>query len=164
MNAQAGLVVDRQGLDCTITPKNIFRSGPLFDDFELAVQIPTEAKWTLFFDGKEVECKCVDSPAAPNVTYVDSVVPIRIPVRVGEHVHIKLVAEWKSRRGVESKQTIMDGTFETPETMQTMGAPGYTVYVPHLKTLAHIAVGNIIQKETGEIRLEFLQFNVTLMT
>jgi len=171
MSAQAGLDILPTDDGATITPKNklVYDNAVFGDDFELEPQILEDCEWTLTVEDKTVSCVCVqslqkDKSGNANTYYIDSETPIRCPIAVGDTVRIQLRAEWTDKRKTKNyEQRIIDGTFTIPETMQTMGAPGYQIYVPYLKTLCYLNVGNIIQKATGSVQLEILSFNCVLL-
>ena len=169
MATQAGLHVSRddggekEWID--LKAKNVFNSAEGYDDdFELAFQLPLETEFVLFVNDNTTEhvCKCTESPSAPNVYYIDVVNAIRVPVVVDTSVRVRLVARWTDRKRVKHEQTVLDGELLVSSDIQTMGAPGFQFYVPHLKTLAYLSVGNVIQGD-GTVRMEFIMFHLTVL-
>ena len=87
--------------------------------------------------------------------------PIRALVAPGDEVHVKLVASWTTARRIEDTQTLFDGAFTVPAEVHKMGAPGYSVDVPHLGTMMYFCVGRIGTAE--ESHLEILSWHLTLL-
>jgi len=162
LRTQAGLDASLHGDTVTLTPRTVLLCGPEFEAFQLRVQVPTAAVFTLRVNGEAFPCKCIDSPGGADAAHVDTTVAIRVPVVVGDTVSLKLEAMWVSTRGAPQSQVLLDGSFTVPEAMDRFGAPGYTVYVPHLSSLAYLSVGNITSNDIT--RLEFLTFNLVLLS
>lgn len=166
MTSQAGMTTDRDGADVTLRPRTTLTPTEGFDadGFELRVQIPTEASYTLTVCGLKTDCKCTESRSTQDACYVDTVSPIKVLVVPGEVVSVQLDATWVDKRKAPCSQRLVDGEFVVPSTMDTMGSPGYQVHVPHLNSLAYFSVGNVVLNGTTEPRLMFLSFNLVLLT
>lgn len=169
MSSQAGLDVDFTRDGANLMPKNVLQCARDVQGFEFECQVFEECTWTLTVNDKAIACICrhslakTDKAENTNTYYVDTVVPIRVPIAVGDTLSLALDATWKTKKGDARAQNIFEGTLVVPQEMQFMGAPGYLVHIKHLETLAYLIVGNIIQKDTGEVKLELLAFNVTLI-
>jgi hypothetical protein len=170
IDSQAGLGVDFTPDGANLTPKNVLQCVRDVQDFEFECQVFEDCIWTLTVNEKAIECICrhsmqkTDKAETANTYYVDSVVPIRVPIAVGDTVSLALDATWKTKKTGDARaQNIFEGTFTVPEKMQLMGAPGYLLHVKLLETLAYLSVGNVIQKETQNVQLEILSFNITLI-
>lgn len=169
MSSQAGLDVEFTRDGANLMPKNVLQGTCDVQGFAFECQVFEECTWTLTVNDKPIPCICrhslakTDKAENANTYYVDSVVPIRVPIAVGDTLSMALDATWKTKKGDARAQNIFEGTFTIPEAMQFMGAPGYLVHIKHLETLAYLIVGNIIQKETQQVQLELLAFNVTLI-
>lgn len=131
---------------------------------ELEMQVPTEGAWTLRVAGRELACTCRDSPTSPAAFYVEYArpeAPIRLPVSPGDVVEVALEVAWVTTRGVARSQTLFDGEFTVPDAPDRMGAPGYQVNLPGLRTQAYFTVGNVGTPERHH--LEVLSFHTTLL-
>lgn len=165
MSDQAGFASER--LDKTsaeLTPRLTLLCN-VSDDFELFLQLPTQATWLLFVNGAEHPATCRDSPTAPGAAaYIECArrdAPIRLPVTPGDTVRVRLDARWQDTRGEQQAQTVFDGAFTVPADVHRMGSPGYNVYVPHLGAMFYLCVGNIGTPE--EHHMEILTFHMTLL-
>jgi hypothetical protein len=164
LSSQAGLIVSREGMEFNLKPENVFQNADSKLDpetFEYEFQLPLETQFTLTVNGKETACVCTDSPVQ-NRYYVDVRDPVRVPVEAGDTLKVVLEARWTDRKKKACSQIVMDGAVKFPVSMQTMGAPGVQVYVPHLKSLAYFGVGNIRLRD-GRIQQEIISFNIILM-
>jgi hypothetical protein len=162
LHNQAGLTGRLDGDTVTLKPKSVLLCSPEYETFSLEVQVPSEAQYVLTVNDRQFRCKCADSPGGADAVHIDSAEPLRVPVVIGSDVRLALEASWLSSRGAPARQTLFDGIFKVPETLDKFGAPGYTVSVPHLGTLAYLSVGNIMSV-TGT-QLEFLSFNIVLLS
>jgi hypothetical protein len=164
MSAQSGYAATRDGHTATLTPRLTLEPVSKEVLSEPAIQVPTEGTYTLTVEGRDYTCVCRDSPyssGAAHVEYARPEAPLRVPVAPGETVHVHLRVAWSTTRGEAREQTLMRGTFVVPDEPHKMGAPGYLLDVPHLKTHAYFCVGKIGTAEVNH--LELLSFHLTLV-
>ena len=171
MSTQSGYVAERgaDGHTATLTPRLTLKpagdDAPAGDDWELAIQVPTEGVYTLLLAGRAFECVCRASPHSANAVHVDYELPhapLRVPVAPGDEVFARLRVAWKTTRGEAREQTLFDGSFVVPAQPHKMGSPGYQVDLPHMGTHAYFCVGNIGTPEAHH--LELLSFHTTVLT
>jgi hypothetical protein len=167
------ILSNQSGLECTragrsgvdLRPRLTLQSTAPQDDFELAVQVPTQASYELTVGDKVFTCACRESPVAPGkAVYVEYAQPdaaIRHVIVPGDAVSVKLVASWTTARRERQEQVLFDGHFVVPEKLHLTGAPGYNVDVPHLGTQMYFCVGLIGTQEKHHT--EILSWHLTLL-
>lgn len=161
LSNQAGFEVSRDGYTMDMTPRNVFQNDLPADDFEYEIQIVEEGTYFLTINDNTHACKCSPSPTG-NAYYIDQQSPIRHIIAPGDVLRMDLNVIWQDRKKKLHSQFLFKGTFTVPEKIDMMGAPGYQVFIPHLKTNAYFTVGNIIGKD-GVTNMELLCFHIVLL-
>lgn len=166
MEDQAGLVTTLDGADIEVKPKTVFSSSVDFDEnISFAFQIPTACFFTLYMGEEAFDCSILEAPEQKHATrhayHVATRKAIRHVVKVGSYPHVALHVSWLDTKNKEHTQVIMDGSFCVPSKLEKLGAPGFVVHIPHLQTLSHFSVANILVGKNAQ--MEFINFFLTLL-
>lgn len=86
---------------------------------------------------------------------------LRLPVAPGDEVRLVLTASWTGKDGKPRLHVALDGTFAVPDQPDGFGAPGYSLHVPSLETLAYLTTARVMLAD-GTDRQELVGFDIVL--
>ena len=158
----AGFETSRNGEVVNLKTKNVLQEFPL-KPTELEFQIIEKVDFSYEVGETAYAAKAVQSPNVDTIYYVENNVPIRAKINVGDSLEIALKAAWKNKNGTLLRQTVFAGNFIVPAVLDKLGAPGYNIFIESMKSNLFLSVGNVIQKETGDVFLEILQASFVLL-